>query len=994
MSDHDDAEDTTSTRPAATPGERSVIVGHNAGVVQTGDHTHARVFTGTVSLGSPQAVDVPPGGLLSLPKPAARVFLGRDDQLDELDRLVRAGAGVVAQALHGLGGVGKSELALQYATRNRARYRVVWWVIAEDPNRIETGLAQLAFRLHPDVQVIATQSEAATWAMAWLQSHDGWLLILDNAEHRHEIEPLLAQLTNGHTLITTRRDVGWEDITDGCVRLDVLEATAAVALLIRLSGQTDPETAGALAAELGCLPLALQQAGAYLRQVHAPMAEYLQRLHDYPSDVLAAVAAGDDARRAIARTWSVTTDRITEQEPLATQVLQILSCFAPDALPRYVLTPVAERAQLDKALGVLASYNMITLTNSTVDVHRLVQVITASQLHKVSVDVAGHDHTDPDEQIAPNDRERIIKTAFHLIMNGSVPLDTPGDVAAVDHADQRDRSLPNIAEDTFAKAIHLARKSVLSERSDDVAGGHPDQREGSAPSEWKDILRTAIRMMRASLPPGHPSDVAGWPRWAALSPHIAALASLCSDQIGGYNLASLLGETAIFDKAQGRYAQALAYDRRAIAATEATVRGDNPEVAIRLNNLADGLREQGRFAEAEALLRRSLAIIESWPEVTHAPKVTVLNNLALTLKELGRPTEAEALQRRVLAIVERTLGRNHPRVGLTLNNLALSLQGEGRFAEAEPLQRRALAITEAALGPKHPNVATALDNLADILRALGRAAEAEPLNRRSVAITETVLGGNHPSMSIQLSGLAVTLRHLGRVAEAEPLQRRALAIAEVAFGPDHPQVAFRLNQLAITLRHLGRAGEAEPLHRRALAITETALGGNHPDVAFTLDELAVTLRHLGRAGEAEPLHRRALAITETALGADHPDLAFSLHHLAVALRHLDRAAEAEPLHRRALAITEAASGPDHPDVAARLDELAVTLRHLGRAGEAEPLHRRALAITETALGGNHSDVAERLHHLAVTLRHLDRAAEAEPLHRRALAITETASERA
>jgi hypothetical protein len=173
-------------------GDRSAAVGHNAGIVQTGDS--ARVLGNAVSLGIPGDVSPPEGGLVGLPRPPRRVFVGRVEQLDELGGLVKACGGVVIQAVHGLGGVGKSELALQYAHRHRIEYSLVWWVQAETPEAAEAGLAQLAFRLQPAVQVIATQAEAATWALAWLQCHDGWLLVLDNVEDRSLVEPLLGQM--------------------------------------------------------------------------------------------------------------------------------------------------------------------------------------------------------------------------------------------------------------------------------------------------------------------------------------------------------------------------------------------------------------------------------------------------------------------------------------------------------------------------------------------------------------------------------------------------------------------------------------------------------------------------------------------------------------------------------------------------------------------------------------------------------------------------------
>jgi hypothetical protein len=347
------------------PGERSVGAGSSSGIIQTGDG---------VSLGAPAAVEPPPGGLAGLPRPPARAFVGRAAQLAEL---ARPGARVV----HGLGGVGKSELALQYAHRHRDRYRVVWWVLADTAEAAEAGLAELAAALHPDVRLAAGQADAATWALAWLQSHDRWLLILDNVERRGDVEHLLGRLGAGHVVLTTRRDVGWDDITDGVVRLDALDPADAVALLTRLTGTPDRETAALLAAELGGLPLALQQAGAYLRQTRSPLPAYLARLRTDPARVLASVAPGDDAQRAVARTWTVTTEAVAAQNPLALHLLRLLSCYAPDDLPRDVLTPAApDPAAADEALGLLASYSMITLNETTITTHRLVQTVTRLDL--------------------------------------------------------------------------------------------------------------------------------------------------------------------------------------------------------------------------------------------------------------------------------------------------------------------------------------------------------------------------------------------------------------------------------------------------------------------------------------------------------------------------------------------------------------------------------------------------------------------------------------
>ncbi|MFD0578197.1 tetratricopeptide repeat protein [Dactylosporangium darangshiense] len=437
------------------------------------------------------------------------------------------------------------------------------------------------------------------------------------------------------------------------------------------------------------------------------MSDYLRQLRGDPERVLAAVAAGDGngAQRAVARTWSVTIDMIAEQSPMAVRLLQVLACYAPDDLPRDVLTPVAEPGAADGALGVLASYNMITLTGQAVTTHRLVQAITMSQLRQPVPDAPSGDN----------------------------------------HA---------------AKLARPPKQDAQDLRTD--------------------TLRIAVELLRQAVPPGHPATaLAGWPRWAALSPHVAALADQCPDHIGGLDLAWLFGQTALFERAQGRHRQALIQQQRALAITENALGPDHPDTATRLDKLAMTLWALGRAGDAEPLVRRALAITENALGPEHPDAATRLSNLARTLWTLGRAGDAEPLQRRALAITENTLGPDHPHMATRLDNLGITLWTLGRARDAEPLQRRALAITENALGPDHPDTADRLDNLGITLSALGRAGDAEPLQRRALAITENTFGPDHPDMADKLDTLADSLSALGRTEDAEQLQRRAAAIREV-----------------------------------------------------------------------------------------------------------------------------------------------------------------------------------------------------------------------
>jgi tetratricopeptide (TPR) repeat protein len=330
-----------------------------------------------VGLPTPGEVDAP-SGTHNLPRLPARVFVGRTSSLGRLHgALANDASAVVTQAVYGLGGVGKSELALQHAASCRADYTLTWWITAEDQAQIQAGLAGLATRLYRPIATTGTTEDAAGWAMAWLQAHHDWLLILDNVDEPGDVEPLLGQLTGGHVLITTRRDTGWDQIADP-IRLDVLDPGSATELLTSRTGHhddADQDVAASIAAELGYLPLALDQAAAYITQTRITLPAYRQRLRQQSAAMYA--AGSGQAERTIARVWDITIKAIQARHPAAVKLLHILACYAPDAIPRSILGGAedADKLAVDEALGVLASYSMITLTAEAVSMHRLVQAV-------------------------------------------------------------------------------------------------------------------------------------------------------------------------------------------------------------------------------------------------------------------------------------------------------------------------------------------------------------------------------------------------------------------------------------------------------------------------------------------------------------------------------------------------------------------------------------------------------------------------------------------
>ncbi|MBT2235775.1 NB-ARC domain-containing protein [Nonomuraea sp. NEAU-A123] len=342
--------------------------------VAVGGELSGSVFTGDIRLlarrSLPDASRVEePEALVGLPRRPVAAFVGREHALSALREALITGPGIISQAIVGLGGVGKSELALQYAYQHRADYRLVWWMEADSPAQIQASLAGLTRAMVAGIDSVAaeqaTTEEAAAWALAWLSSRTGWLVVFDNVEEATHIDPCLARLSCGHVLITTRRDIGWQHLGITPVRLDLLDRQASVDLLADLIGppaESQAKLLDELALRLGDLPLALTQAGAYItRTPRVTLARYLHLLTHMPVRLLAAAPTGGDAARVVAKVWALSHQRIGAVNPLAVHLLKLLACYAPDNLPITVLDETNELA-VDEALALLVSYSMITIT--------------------------------------------------------------------------------------------------------------------------------------------------------------------------------------------------------------------------------------------------------------------------------------------------------------------------------------------------------------------------------------------------------------------------------------------------------------------------------------------------------------------------------------------------------------------------------------------------------------------------------------------------------
>ena len=791
------------------------------------------------------------------PMPRNALFIGEDREqvLRELHVLLQEHRGV---ALCGIAGLGKSTILREYAQRQSERdgYSLIFWMLGSSHSLLRQSFAELAQFLHSHGLVSELPAEPTIAALvhiaqSWLARHDGWLLLWDNADAPAELRALVPQGRRGRILLSTRAP---DPSVLGFEPYELPEYTMESALLLlhkrsqrrpqRDSTPDEMTAAGAIVRELGKLPLALEQAAAYVAQNRTTYRRYLsayqqRALELFPEDP-------SDARASLRSVWSLSFQSIEQQSPAAADLLRASAYYGPDHIPEALIIEGAGHgwlgphlhaalrprsrdaqgraeldAQIDALLEPLLRHALIrrNAETRTYSVHRMVQEATRFQL-------IGPEH----------DRSWTERALCALEAVFPEP-----EVGAGSLCDALAPCVESLLPHIHRHALHTAESARLLSRT----GQYLRRQAESARSE------------------------SAYERALSLHLHASALSEL----VLGHehpSTAQWLEHLAQLHYRQGRVAQAEPLLRRALLIHEKSLGCEHPQTARTKNSLASLLHELGGLPEAEALYRQALAVLEATLGSNHPDAAQAMNNLAQLYQTQGLPEHAEPLYLRALSIVETAFGPDHPSVARLLNNLAQLLQDQGRWVQAESLYRRVHAISERTLGAEHPEVATLLNNLASLRQAQGEPLLAERLYRRAVAICEKALGPAHPDTARVMNNLASLLQDLGESGQAMQLYRRTLPIFEAMLGSEHPETATLLSNQASVLQSQGEWLEAEALVQRAIKIRTLRLGSQQPDLAASLNNLA-TLKNLQeRYDEARDLAARAVAIFEKSLGREHP----------------------------------------------------------------------------------------------------------------------------
>jgi tetratricopeptide (TPR) repeat protein len=894
------------------------IAAHSIGIAVTGND--ARIVSlpeGVMNWA--KEVSVPPGSG-SLPRPASPTFTGRDAELAELrEMLISGGEAAVTQqgsrAVHGLGGIGKSALVLQYAHRFRDEYSVVWWIAAETRDHIQAGLAALAQYLCPQWAMSADLNARAAWAILWLQWHSGWLLVFDNVEDPNDLLPYWGTLTQGHRLATSRKATGWQSISP-VMPLGLLDLDASTHLLCTLAFNGKPpssdqlDQARGLATDLGHLPLALEQAGAYLHQTGSDIAAYRKELGLLLDDA----SDGIDHERTIARIWNHTFKVIARQNPLAVTLLHAMAWFAPDAIPRPLLAPLApDLRTLNKSLGVLHAYSMVKFGGTgELTVHRLVQaVLRASSFER-------------------DDFPKMIRVAEDLISQNLYVDGEDGESVAAP---------PDRWENLIPHVLALAANTPASYSSDQLC----------------DLYEPVVEFMQEQ------SQIArALPLFQVmLSQREKTLGVAHVETIGGrINLAAAYQEA-------GNLGEAIPLFMAALAQCEEALGADDPRTLIASNNLGQAYEAAGDLGRAISLHKATLGKRTKILGETHLQTLTSLNNLAYIYEVSGDLGRAVPLYRESLAKHERVLGDTHPQTLHSRFNLARACMEAGDVIEALSLHKTTLAQREEVLGDTHPKTLDSRNDLARTYQAVGELETAISLHEAVFAQREEVLGNAHPETLQSGNNLAFAYQENGDFERAIQVCSATLTVSERALGDMHPFTLKLRHNLAFMYQQAGDLAQVIPLQELVLAQREQVLSDGHPDILFSRHNLAGAHREVGNTRLAISLYETNLARCEEILGRSHNLTLQSRLGLARAYEELGEFREAIPLLEAALGDSKESFGEDHPRTVVALNELATACYASRDLPRAIRLFTETLVQCKRILGPNHLQTLQGSNNLAV-----------------------------
>ncbi|CZR68085.1 related to kinesin light chain [Phialocephala subalpina] len=873
-----------------------------ASVISFGD-ANAGFQAGIINGSANVVFNAPPEQPETPPNPSIVIPFSRDTDFVErriFDQIHQKCAVLGSRtALVGLGGVGKSQLAIEYAYRTQDLSPETWvfWVHASNAARFEQSFREIANcvkisgRQNPQANIFQLVHD-------WLRDDrkGRWVLILDNVDDAGflikdqstsqdghtkgdgggNLQPLTVYLPrslNGSILITTRSKSAARTLVDekNIIAIEPMSAPDALALLEKKLGWHDD--AVELAAVLEYMPLAIAQAAAYISQ-RAPRYSVREYLQDFQKSERKRASLlnhegeheGEQLRRdreaknSIIITWQISFDHIREIRPSAADLLSLMSFFDRQGIPEALLRSRDEQR------------------NSRYD-------------QKENND---DNHTDIDASYSDDDEDNGSRSSVN---NGF-----EDDLLAL-----RNYSFISVNMDGITFEMHglvqLATREWL--------------KASKQQERWKQQF---IKNLCAELPTG---EYENWVKCQALFPHAQSAITQQPDEDDALrDWASILYKAAWYAWQMGKGVEAEKMSVQAMKVRKKILGREHNDTLNSMAMVGLAYELRGQWDAAEELQVQVMETSKTKLGADHLNTLTSMVSLSLTYWNQGRWDAAKELQVQVIETRKTKLGADHLYTLTSIANLASTYREQGRWDAAEELEVQVIETLKKKLGTDHPNTLSSINNLASTYQKQGRWDAAEELEVQVIETSKKKLGADHPDTLTSIANLAVTFWNQGRWDAAEELEVQVMETRKKKLGADHPNTLTSMNNLAATFWNQGRWDAAKELFMQVIETSKKKLGADHPNTLTSMDNLASTYREQGRWDAAEELEVQVIETRKKKLGADHPNTLTSMDNLASTYREQGRWDAAEELEVQVIETRKKKLGADHPNTLTSMNNLA------------------------------------------------------------------------
>ncbi|CAG7916566.1 unnamed protein product [Penicillium olsonii] len=945
----------------------------------------------------PDRPETPVDPLSTIPFRRDRDFVDREILFDQLESKTSVQGSRIA--LVGLGGVGKSQVAIEYCYRLRDRSPDTWviWIYASNATRFEQSCRDVADQVRipgrkiPKVNIFKLLRD-------WLNGKRNWVLVFDNVDDTqflvetysagHEDTPdmrlgsdiqtrtiwsYFPESLTGSIVITSRNRGGISKLVEDCDIISVDPMDQEVGCLLfekKLGMKADKEEILRLITALESMPLAIAQAAAYIRQ-RAPRYSVKKYLEDFlksdrKRNTLLKYDEGiyrrdEEAENAILLTWQITFDHLRQERPSAANLLSLMSFFDRQRIPDHLLKGHTTEESDDWSLN--AGSGAYSVSNSRSDNSSDLSESMFERLQRMASDDNTNETLDTylhSPPLEPNDDEwepnsPASRSQEHLddFLGGRKEpeedpwgLNSDGDSEATSDPSDYDSDIQSFSNDFEDDILVLRNYSLIAigavethlamHRLVQLATQEWLQ-DHSKLDEWKTSF-IKVLYLHFPQPKFENRDECG-----AIFPHI---------------------QSATLQKSPA---------------------GDAPEEwATVLYRSASYLYENRNFLDASRMAELSTKVRQSVLGPTHHQTVESVEMLALSYLYCDLFEKGEKLLLKVLASRKQDLGEEHPSTLASMGNLGDAYRFQGRWDEAEKLQLQVLNAHKRMFGDEHPDTLTTMGMLADTLISGRRLKQAEDLTAQTLEIQKKVKGPEHPETMKTIDALALIYVEQKRFKEAEELRLQETEVFCRLLGAESESAVSSMVGLGDVFRLQKRYEEARTVFTQILETRRKTIGENHPETLSSIFNLAWTFFGEGKWSEAEALFAQVLQAQEKLFSQDHPSVLSTLSYLANVYARQDRWGKSEKIHTNILKRREKAYGLQHPFTLKSVISIGDLYARQSRCKEAEEAYRRALSGYEKFYGMEDNLTLGLVVSIGNICIQQDRLEETEELYTRAL----------